>query len=176
MSIPRNARIAALASDGSHRFSKTARDSLVFLEGLGVESDAHAGQFVRHRYLARYRPAMRNMRQVHLIPAELLKALRLEGYELGPGDLGENVLTAELDLESLPLAAVLELGSNVMLELTGLRKPCVLINRFKAGLKRQMIVEKRDRPKFRCGVIAIVLSGGKVAVGDCIVVRLPSRP
>jgi MOSC domain-containing protein YiiM len=119
---------------------------------------------------------MPNIRQVHLIPAELLVALRPEGYELGPGDLGENVLTTELDLESLPLGAILKLGPDAMLELTGLRTPCVLIDRFKAGLKRQMIVELRDRPKFRCGVMAIVRTGGKVAVGDFIEVRLPSKP
>lgn len=119
---------------------------------------------------------MPNMRQVHLIPAELLGAVRPEGYELGPGDLGENVLTTELDLESMPLGAILKLGPDVMLELTGLRTPCVLIDRFKAGLKRQMILEVRDRPKFRCGVMAIVRTGGKVAVGDFIEVRLPSEP
>jgi MOSC domain-containing protein YiiM len=176
MSTARQARIAGLASDRRHQFSKAARNSLVLLEGLGVEGDAHAGQFVRHRYLARYRPAMPNMRQVHLIPAELLDALRPEGYELGPGDLGENVLTAELDLESLPLDAILKVGPDAVLELTGLRTPCVLIDRFKAGLKRQMIVEKGDHPKFRCGVMAIVRAGGKVAVGDLIDVQFPSRP
>jgi hypothetical protein len=113
------ARIAGLASDGKHRFSKSQRESLVLLKGIGVEGDAHAGPFVRHRYLARRKPAMTNARQVHLIPVELLEALRAENCVLGPGDLGENVLTAGLDLESLPLGTILKLGAEAAIELTG---------------------------------------------------------
>ena len=169
-------RIAGLASDSKHKFSKKVRDSLVLLEGLGVEGDAHASRFVRHRYLARYRPTMPNARQVHLIPAELLDALRPQGYELGPGDLGENVLSVGLDLKSMPLGTVLKLGPEAMVELTGLRTPCVLIDRFKIGLKRQMVVEQRDRPQFRCGVMALVRTGGKVAIGDLIEIKFPSEP
>jgi MOSC domain-containing protein YiiM len=96
-------RVVGLACAELHRFSKSARRSLVLIEGLGVEGDAHAGPFVRHRHLARRRPKMPNLRQVHLIPSELFQALRADGYELRPGDLGENILTAGLDLEALPL-------------------------------------------------------------------------
>jgi MOSC domain-containing protein YiiM len=170
-------RIAGLASDSKHRFSKKARDNLLLLEGLGVEGDAHAGRCVRHRYLARHRPTMLNMRQLHLIPQELLDQLLPEGYDLGPGDLGENVVTAGLDLEAMPLGTILKLGPHAAIELTGLRTPCVLIDRFKAGLKSQMmIIKQRDRPKFRCGVMAIVRTGGKVAFGDLIEVKFPSKP
>ncbi len=93
-------RVAGLASDDKHRFSKSARDDLTLLAGVGVEGDAHAGPLVRHRYLARCRPLMPNLRQVHLLPSELLEALRAEGYELAPGDLGENVLTSGVALVS----------------------------------------------------------------------------
>jgi MOSC domain-containing protein YiiM len=124
------AKIAGLASDGKHRFSKSRRESLVLLEGIGVEGDAHAGPFVRHRYLARRKPAMPNARQVHLIPVELIEALREENCVLGPGDLGENVLTAGLDLESLPLGTILKLGAEAAIELTGLRTPCVLSEQY----------------------------------------------
>ncbi len=89
-------RVAGLASDGKHRFSKSSRDSLMFLESIGVEGDAHAGPLVRHRYLARRSPRMSNLRQVHLVPSELLEALRSEDHDLGPGDLGEKVLTAAI--------------------------------------------------------------------------------
>jgi hypothetical protein len=169
-------RVAGLASDRKHRFSKRAQHSLNFLEGLGIEDDAHAGQFVRHRYLARYRPTMLNMRQAHLIPAELLDTLRREGHELGPGDLGENVLTVGLNLEIMPLATTLRLGSAATVELTGLRTPCVLIDRFRSGLKQQMIIEQQDRPKFRCGVMAIVRNSGTVTIGDAIAVEIPADP
>jgi len=151
------ARIAGLASDGKHRFSKSQRESLVLLEGIGVEGDAHAGPFVRHRYLARRNPTMPNARQVHLIPVELLDKLRAEDRVLGPGDLGENVLTAGLDL-------------------TGLRTPCVLIDRFRTGLKRRLIMPKADRPAYRCGVMDVVASGGRISVGDRIEIRFPPEP
>src|ERR1700738_2252466 len=169
-------RIAGLASNSKHRFSKSARDSLLFLEGLGVEGDAHAGAFVRHRYLARRRPTMPNVRQVHLIPAELLEALRAEDYDLKPCDLGENVLTAGLGLEAMPLGTILKLGADAAIELTGLRTPCVLIDRFKTGLKRHMIVSGSDRPPYRCGVMAVVRSGGRGSVGDWIRAEFPPEP
>src|SRR6202012_3599940 len=170
------ARIAGLASDGKHRFSKSRRESLVLLDDVGVEGDAHAGPFVRHRYLARRNPAMPNVRQVHLIPVELLDMLRAEDIILGPGDLGENVLTAGLDLESLPLGTILKLGAEAAVELTGLRTPCVLIDRFTPGLKRRMLIEEYGRPRFRCGVMAVTRSSGRISTGDAIAVRLPSEP
>ena len=141
-----------------------------------MEGDAHAGPFVRHRHLARRHPKMPNLRQVHLIPSELFQALRADGYELRPGDLGENILTAGLDLEALPLGTILKLGAEAAIELTGLRTPCVLIDRFKPGLKRRMLVEEYGRPRFRCGVMAVVRSSGRISTGDAIAVRLPSEP
>jgi MOSC domain-containing protein YiiM len=170
------ARIAGLASDGKHRFSKSRRESLVLLKGIGVEGDAHAGPFVRHRFLARRNPTMPNARQVHLIPVELLNMLRAEDCILGPGDLGENVLTAGLDLESLPLGAMLKLGSEATIKLTGLRTPCVLIDRFRTGLKRQLIMPDAYRPPYRCGVMGVVPAGGRIAVGDRIEIRFPPVP
>ena len=111
--IPSSAtgRVVGLASASLHRFSKSARESLILTEGLGVEGDVHAEPFVRHRYLARRRPRMPNLRQVHLIPSELLEVLRSAGYELQAGDLGDNILTAGLDLEALPLGTILKLGA-----------------------------------------------------------------
>ena len=169
-------RVVGLACAELHRFSKSARRSLVLIDGLGVQGDAHAGPFVRHRHLARRRPKMPNLRQVHLIPSELFQALRADGYELRPGDLGENILTAGLDLEALPLGTILKLGAEAAIELTGLRTPCVLIDRFKPGLKRRMLIEEYGRPRFRCGVMAVVRSSGRISTGDEIAVRLPSEP
>jgi MOSC domain-containing protein YiiM len=173
---PVTGRVVGLAVAPRHRFSKLARESLVLLEGLGAEGDVHAGAFVRHRYQARRQPKMPNLRQLHLIPSELLDVLRADGYELRPGDLGENIMTAGLDLEALPLGTILKLGAEATVELTGLRTPCVLIDRFKPGLKRKMLVQERRRPRFRCGVMAVVRTSGRVAIADAIDARLPSRP
>src|SRR3954454_25101648 len=59
--------VVAVAANGGHRFSKPLRDRIMLLEGHGVEGDAHAGPFVRHRYLARRRPRAPNLRQIHLM-------------------------------------------------------------------------------------------------------------
>jgi hypothetical protein len=116
-------RVAAVAADRGHHFSKPTNGRIILVEGHGVESDAHAGTFVRHRYLARRRPRLPNLRQVHLIPSELFATLLKAGFEVGAGDLGENITTAGLDLERMPLGTLIELGPMAMIELTGLRTP-----------------------------------------------------
>jgi MOSC domain len=167
--------VVAVSVDGKHRFSKTSRPSIKLTSGHGVEGDAHYGPFVRHRYLARLNPKVLNLRQVHLVPSELFDALRSSGFEVHPGELGENIATVGLDLECLPLGTVLQLGASATLELTGLRTPCVLIDRFKSGLRKCMEGGAAG-PRFRTGVMAIVTKGGEVSAGDWIRTVLPARP
>jgi hypothetical protein len=176
LSNSRAGQVVGLASDDKHHFSKRTRGSLIFLQGIGIQGDAHAGPFVRHRYLARRNARMPNARQVHLIPSELLEILREEGYDLGPGGLGENVLTAGVDLERLPLKTCLRLGALASVELTGLRTPCVLIDRFQYGLKRRLVVSGSHAPAYRAGVMGVVRSGGLVSVGDGIQIECPAEP
>lgn len=167
--------VVALSIEGKHGFSKTSRPSIVLTAGRGIEGDVHYGAFVRHRYLARRNPRAPNLRQVHLIPSELFDTLRAAGFEVRAGDLGENVATVGLDLERLPLGTVLRLGPSAALELTGLRTPCVLIDRFKAGLKVRLLGGFAG-PRFKAGVMAIVSEGGTVVPGDRIRAVLPSPP
>ena len=108
-----------------HGFSKPVRESISLVKGQGVEGDAHAGAFVKHRYLARWRPRMRNERQVHLIDQAIFHELRSQGFNVQPGHLGENITTVGIDLLTLPLGTELRLGSSAVVELRGLRTPCV---------------------------------------------------
>jgi MOSC domain-containing protein YiiM len=172
--IPEGA-VVAVSVDGKHRFSKTSRLSIALTSGHGIEGDAHYGPFVRHRYLARRNPKTPNLRQVHLIPSELFDALRTSGFEVHPGDLGENIATVGLDLECFPLGTILQLGASATLELTGLRTPCVLIDRFKSGLKKRLEGGAAG-PRFRAGVMAIVTQGGDVLPGDGIRTVFPAPP
>ena len=167
--------VVAVAADRGHNFSKRPQRGIVLVEGHGVEGDAHFGAYIRHRYLARHHPRLPNLRQVHLIAAELFDVLQTCGYELHPGDLGENITTAGLELERLPLGSRLRLGSTAIVELTGLRTPCALINRFSAGLKRHL-VNNKNGPPYRCGVLSVVCSGGSVSAGDPIHAYLPPQP
>ncbi|MCP3398935.1 MULTISPECIES: MOSC domain-containing protein [unclassified Bradyrhizobium] len=166
--------VVAVAADRGHHFSKPALDHIVLMEGHGVEGDAHAGAFVQHRYLARRRPRLPNLRQIHRIPSELFANLLEAGFEVGAGDLGENITTAGLDLERIPIGTLIEFGPKAIVELTGLRTPCVLIDRFRAGLKRRVLSSAETAPPFKCGVLGVVRTGGTVAPGDRARVRLPS--
>jgi MOSC domain-containing protein YiiM len=171
-SPPVAASVVAVAIDAHHRFSKSLQPSITVVAGLGVVGDAHFGTFVRHRYLARRNPLAPNLRQIHLIPSELFDALRRAGHDVGPGDLGENITTAGLDLEQLPLETELRIGASATIRLTGLRTPCVLIDRFQAGLKRRLLAEAPGQP-FRAGVMAVVTQDGEIASEDPIEAILP---
>lgn len=132
------------------------------------------GATVKHRYDRRRDPTRPNLRQVHLIPSELFDELRAKGFTIQPGDLGENITTAGIDLAALPTGTRLHLGAQATIELTGLREPCVLMDRFQQGLK--VATEDRDadgRAVYKAGVMAVVVSDGEVAAGDEIAVEFP---
>lgn len=115
--------VAEVAADRGHHFGKPPQERIVLVEGHGVEGDAHTGEFVRHRYLARRQPRLPNLRQVHLIASETVHNSWKAGFDVRPGELGENITTAGLDLERMPLGTVIELGPAAVIELTGLRTP-----------------------------------------------------
>ena len=146
---------------------------MTLVEGHGVEGDAHAGATVQHRSRKRWRPHEPNLRQVHLLHAELLDDLRERGFAVGPGDVGENVLVRGLDLLALPTGTRLHLGDAVV-EVTGLRNPCVQLDRFADGLMSAVVRTDPDGTVHRlAGVMSVVTTGGDVRVGDQVTVRLP---
>lgn len=160
-----------------HGFSKQPQLSIRLLEGRGVEGDAHCGETVQHLYLKRKNAAAPNRMQVHLLQWELLTDLAAEGYDLHPGDLGENIMTRGIDVLRLPLGTRLHIGANAVVELTGLRSPCRQIESFRCGLLQRMIVQGGDgRQTARAGVMAVVTTGGDVFPGDSIRVHLPAAP
>jgi MOSC domain-containing protein YiiM len=164
--------VVAVGSNPQHGFSKPIQRTIKLVEDHGVEGDAHAGRFVRHRYLAAKTPGLLNNRQVHLMASELFAELASVGFIVTSGDLGENVTTEGLDLTSFPLGTRLRIGDSAIVELTGLRTPCSLIDRFQKGLKRAMI-RKNARPRFRCGVLGVVKATGQIVAGDPVAVELP---
>jgi hypothetical protein len=168
-------KVLSVARDSQHRFSKQVLESITLVEGHGVEGDVHAGPYVKHRFLARRLIKLRNQRQVHLLPAELFAELSASGHMVGPGELGENVTTAGLKLEQLPLGTRLHLGGTAIVQLTGLRTPCGLIDRFRKGLRREILRIDTRASKYRCGVLGIVLAGGRVSPGDPARAELPAE-
>lgn len=171
------ATILAVASHPSHAFSKPTRLSIRLLPGLGVAGDAHCGATVKHRSRVRRDPTQPNLRQLHLLHAELFDELAPKGFPLSPGDIGENVTTRGLDLLALPRGTRLRLGASAVVELTGLRNPCSQLDAFAPGLMAATLDRDADGHLIRkAGVMAIVLAGGDVAPGDPIVVERPPGP
>jgi MOSC domain-containing protein YiiM len=169
--------VVAVCRDGEHRFSKPTADEIVLLAGLGVQGDAHAGVTVQHRGRVAADPTQPNLRQVHLIQAELHDELHHRGFTVGPGQLGENVTTRGLDLLALPRGTVLRLGSWAVVEVTGLRNPCRQINDFQPGLLTAVLDRDEHGLLIRkAGIMGIVLRGGPVTSGDRIDVELPDPP
>jgi MOSC domain-containing protein YiiM len=170
-------RVVNLSLSTAHRFEKQRVVRARLLEGLGVEGDVHSGRTVKHRSRVASDPTQPNLRQVHLIGAELLRELEQAGYDVAPGRLGENVLTEGLDLLSLPTGTRLALGPDAVVELTGLRNPCAQLNEVGPGLMQRLVHrDDADRLVRRAGVMAIVLATGDVREEDPIEVRLPPEP
>src|SRR4051794_9667642 len=128
------ARVTAVSLNATHALSKRPTAVIRLIAGVGVEGDAHAGETVKHRSRVRRDPSQPNLRQVHLIHEELHEELRRAGYDVKPGDMGENVTTSGLDLLLLPAGARLRLGAEAEIEITGLRNPCVQLDGFQDGL------------------------------------------
>ena len=175
------ARVAALHLSSEYTFSKASSDSIDVVAGMGVVGDVHFGATVRHRSRVAADPTQPNLRQVHLIPGELFSELAANGFDVKPGDLGENVTTEGVDLYALATGTLLRIGDGVLLCVTGLRNPCGQIEGFQTGLLRQ-VAKPENAPngtgdvQRRAGIMAIVVHGGTVAVGAPIFVQQPPEP
>jgi len=169
--------VVSVSRDDRHRFSKPTVPSITLLEGLGVEGDVHAGVLVQHRYLVRKDPTAPNRTQVHLIAEELFDDLADHGFTVAAGEMGENITTSGIDLITLPQRTVLHIGRDAIVEITGLRSPCSLINKFQSGLMKACITKDAEGHVIRkAGIMGIVLRGGTVNPGDSICVELPAEP
>jgi MOSC domain-containing protein YiiM len=171
---PSGGQVESVHTDDAHRFSKPSAARIRLLAGLGVEGDAHCGVTVQHRSRVARDPSQPNLRQVHLIAAELHDELRDRGFHVGPGDMGENVLTRGVDLLGLPTGARLQLGAEAVIEITGLRNPCYQLDTFEDGLMKAVLGRSADGDVVRrAGVMAVVLTGGEVRPGDPIGIEPP---
>jgi len=169
--------VLAVCRSGRHSFSKPTALQIRLVAGFGVEGDAHAGATVKHRSRVARDPSQPNLRQTHLIHAELFEELAAAGFKVGPGDVGENITTRGIDLLALPTGARLRLGENAVVELTGLRNPCYQLDNFQSGLMQAVLGrDAAGEPVRKCGVMAIVVADGVVQPGDSIVVELPAAP
>lgn len=162
--------VKAVSKSATHDFSKPNADSIRLLAGQGVEGDAHMVK-------AQPDPQKPNLRQVSLIQNELYEELRSAGFDVYPGQLAENITTAGIALLDLPRGTRLHIGETVVVELTVLRNPCNLLDKFRPGLKAA-VVEHDEQGKIirRAGVLGMILTGGEVHPGDILQIELPPEP
>jgi MOSC domain-containing protein YiiM len=169
--------VVAVSLRAGHHFSKTPSLGIRLLTGLGVAGDAHMGKTVKHRSRVRKDPTQPNLRQVHLMHAELFDELRGKGFVVQPAELGENVTTSGIDLLALPAGTRLHLGASAVVEITGLRNPCIQIDNFQNGLMAATLDRDPDGNLVRkAGVMSVVISDGDVRPGDNVRVEMPAAP
>jgi MOSC domain-containing protein YiiM len=170
-------KVIAVSCNPEHTFSKQNQQHIRLIAGLGVEGDAHLGKTVQHRSRVAQDPSQPNLRQVHLIHAELHDELSTAGFAVRPGEMGENITTRGIGLLALPVGALLHLGDEAVIEITGLRNPCTQLNDYQAGLMQVVLDKDADGNLVRkAGVMGVVLAGGVVRPGDAIGVVLPPLP
>ena len=180
--------VHALAKSDAHRFSKVSVPELTLVAGLGVEGDCHSGELVQHLSRVKIVPRPPNLRQVHLIPLETLRAVDVQ-----PGQIGENVTTAgvallelgrDTKLHFLPAASAAESDLDLadqetrphaVVVVRGVRNPCPQIDKFRPGLKEQFLRRDEERKIIgrSAGVMGTVEHGGPVSLGMRIVVEPP---
>ncbi len=169
--------VAAVSQSATHTFSKQNQQFITLIEGLGVDGDAHQGVTVKHRSRVARDPSQPNLRQVHLIHAELHDMLNQSGFELSAGDMGENITTRGIDLLALPTGTLLHIGDTALVEVTGLRNPCLQLDAFQQGLLAAVLDRDEQGNLIRkAGIMGIVLASGPVRPGDRILVELPAEP
>jgi MOSC domain-containing protein YiiM len=169
--------VTAVCRNRVHEFRKPLQESITLLTGLGVEGDAHMGVTVKHRSRVARDPTQPNLRQVHLIHSELFDELAAAGYTIQPGELGENITTRGIDLLGLPTGALLHIGEQAVVEVTGLRNPCTQIDDYQQGLVRYVAHrDNADNVVRKAGIMGIVRAGGAVRPADQIRAVLPEPP
>ncbi|MEU0372204.1 MOSC domain-containing protein [Streptomyces sp. NPDC006283] len=169
--------VVAVSSNDVYSFTKPNRDSIRLLAGLGVEGDVHAGVTVKHRSRVAQDPTQPNLRQVHLMHEELFAEVGEAGFEVVPGALGENITTHGIDLIALPVGTLLRIGEAAVVEVTGLRNPCLQIDNHQDGLLKQVVGrDEAGNIVRKAGIMSVVREGGTVRPGDTITVELPAEP
>lgn len=164
------ASVVSLSTSPTHSMSKKKVTQVELIKGIGISGDAHAGKKVKHRSRVRQNPDQPNLRQVHLIHSELFEELSTKGFMIKAGEMGENITTKGIDLLALSKGCILSIGSDVKVEITGLRNPCDQLNGLQEGLLNA-VLDKDGNGKLirKAGIMGVVLTSGIVKNGDKII-------
>lgn len=169
--------VTAVSRSATHTMSKRNEAVIRLVAGLGVEGDAHAGETVKHRSRVRRDPTQPNLRQVHLLHAELHDELAAAGFDVAPGRLGENVTTRGVDLLALPAGTRVRLGNSAVVVVTGLRNPCAQLDGIQPGLMAATLsLDEQGDLVRKAGVMSVVVESGEVRPSDTVRLEVPAPP
>ena len=175
--MPTPGLVTAVSSSAAHTLKKKNQERIRLVAGLGVAGDAHAGETVKHRSRVAEDPNQLNLRQVHLIHAGLHEELNAAGFNVSPGQMGENITTRKIDLLGLPAGTRLRIGESAIIEVTGLRNPCAQLEEIQTGLMKATLGrDEKGQLVRKAGVMSIVIADGVVRPGDSIYAELPPTP
>lgn len=145
-------KIVSIAISKKKGTRKETVDEAVLVEDFGLKDDAHAGKW--HR-------------QVSFLASESIEAAKGKGLEVSFGDFAENIATAGIDWQQVPLGTRLKLGEEALVEVTQIGKEC--------HKKCAIYYQAGDCIMPREGIFAKVLKGGIIRCNDAIQI-VPSEP
>jgi MOSC domain-containing protein YiiM len=145
-------RVKAVSISPKKGVKKTNISQGTLLENCGFEYDAHAGNW--HR-------------QVSLLAIESIDKIRQQGLNVGPGDFAENITTEGLALWNIPVGTRLQIGRQVLLEVTQIGKEC----HNRCAIYDQV----GDCVMPKEGIFAKVITGGAIKPEDPIQVLANSQ-
>jgi MOSC domain-containing protein YiiM len=163
--------VVAVCKKSQPGLPKIEADAIQLLDNFGVEGDYHAGEFVRHRYLAKKDPTKPNLRQVLLIDTTILAKLASQDIHLEPGMMGENIIVGGIGVMSLTLGTQVEVGE-ALLEITEIRNPCYQLNEMHPHLLEAVENSGTGSDPRNAGMMTRILKGGWVRPGDSVTVLL----
>lgn len=103
--------------------------------------------------------------------------MKAKGFQVGPGAMGENILTRGLDLLALPRNTTLQFGGSAKVLVTGLRNPCRQLDDHQLGLFAAVLDrDANGEPIRKAGIMGVVLCGGPICPDDAVRIELPSAP
>ncbi|MCU0497561.1 MAG: MOSC domain-containing protein [Anaerolineae bacterium] len=115
------------------------------MTGHGIEGDAKGGH---------------PKRQLNILSAETITALAAEGYQIAPGQLGEQLVISGITVENLAKGTILQIGESAQIEILALREGC---DRFES-------IQHQTTHEGRLGMMARVITDGTIAIGDPVVI------
>jgi len=131
-------------SESENNYLCVDLDDANLIAGHGLEGDVHAG---------------RNPdRQLNIMSYETLTNLRVQGFYTEPGQMGEQIVIHQLDVDNLPAGTRVQLGMDAVIEVVKPRTGCEKFERIQK--KSKSLVQGQ------MGVMARVITGGKISVGD----------